>query len=165
MSVRVDRMNWRVDKEDILVVEREAFPPNMHSDERDLFQYVRDGYGLVVRRHGIIRRGTIDGYVVAVPLERVSYKGCQDDVDRGLKNSAYVESLAIRPEAQPSIFMDLVTELRETLIKEGFRKVKMHVPVDEKLYNGLIAFGARELGRFGNFMGWGKTFAYLEFQL
>src|SRR3989344_8914481 len=103
--MKIDRMKWRRDKEAVMEVEQAAFPSNMRSDEQDLEQYAtaEGGIGLVART-GILN-GINSGYAVAVPLETVSYAGCKEDPDRGKENSAYVESLAVKPAAKPAVLI------------------------------------------------------------
>lgn|SRR3989344_5963764 len=163
--MKIDKMNWKKerDRKAVMEIEQAAFPSEMRSTEEDLAQYAsaKGSVGLVVRNELC---DNSQGYALAVPLETVGYPGCKEDLDLGKHNSAYVESLAVMPGERPVVLRRLLSRLEQEL-ERTFSYAKMHVPVDEKLYHGLIAFGAKEVSRHDDFMRFGRTFAYLEVPL
>ena len=160
MSLNVKQIDWPRDREGLLDVEGSAFG-NIASGEGDLLRQIEMGFGFIVL-DGLQRPL---GYTIAIPLEKAPYRGCVQDGSVGRLDTAYVESLAVKEGSSPATLLRLVRALGNEFESRGYRRTTMHVESDSKLHRALTNFGARELGNFDNWMGWGKTFSYLEMSL
>lgn len=160
MSLKIKQIDWKRDKESLLSIERSSFG-SIASDENDLSKQIDKGFGFIVF-DGL---QNALGYIIAIPLEKAPYKGCTEDMSRNRSYTAYVESLAIKQGATPATLLRLVIKLGNELESRRYRRMTMHVESDSKMYRVLTNLGARELCNFNNWMGWGKTFNYLEMPL
>lgn len=157
MTIEARDIQWQRDGQAVLAIEHATFEPEMQSDEKDLREQAEKGFGVV-----IYDDGKPLAYALAFSLEKADYPGCIEDLNRNLRNSAYIESLAVVPEASPLMLLRLGRNLVETLRQKGFQRATMHTEVNTAWCDFLIGLGCRELGRFHNWQNWGKTFAYLE---
>jgi len=157
--ITVEAIDWTRDRSDVLRIEYVAFPANMRSNEFDLANQLKKGFGLLARRSGC--KNPV-GYVIAMPLEQACYQGCS--TDRSEKKTAYIESLAITPSERTAL-LRLTRDLFDRLEQKGYERVTMHVETDSNLHNTILGIGGKELVRFDNWQGWRKNFAYLEISL
>lgn len=160
MTIEARNVGWQRDRDALLAIERASFRVEMQSDEEDLKKQVEKGFGIVI----------VDGekplaYAIAYPLEQSNYPGCIEDSNRGLGNTAYMESFAVVPGESPLLFRRLGRSLVNSLLERGFQRLTMHAEVDTSWYQFLTGLGSKELGRFDDWQGWGETFAYLELSM
>jgi hypothetical protein len=160
MSLKVKQIEWSRDKEGLLSIERSAFG-DIASDERDLLRQIEKGFGFIAfdRAHNPL------GYTIALPLEEAPYRGCTEDRSLGKLDTAYIESLAVIEGSSPATLLKLTRTLGNEFENRGYKRMTMHVESGSKLHRALSNLGARELGNFDNWMGWGRTFSYLEMPL
>ena len=160
MSLKVKQIKWSRDKEKILNIESSAFG-DIASDERDLLRQIERGFGFIAYD------GSQNplGYTIAIPLESAPYRGCTEDVCLGNSDTAYIESLAVKQGSSPATLLRLTRTLGNEFERRGYRRMTMHVESDSRIHQALSNLGARDLGSFDNWMGWGKTYSYLEMPL
>ena len=159
MSLKIKQIDWSRDREQLLDIARSAFR-DIASDERDLLTQLERGFGFIA-----FNNSQPTGYIIAIPLEKAPYRGCAEDESTGRLDTAYIESLAVKEGSSPATLLGLTRKLGNEFESKGYRRMTMHVESDSKLHKALINLGAKQLEDFDNWMGWGRTFSYLEMPL
>lgn len=145
------------DIEALLLIEDTSFQKGVASDAEDLERQARKGIGYLA-----FSDEEPVGYIIALPLEKVQYRGCTEDEHKGKNDTAYIESVAVR-EGSPMALLRLCRKLMKELSQQKIERITMHVESGLELYKMLLRLGGKELQQFDNWMGWNKTFSYVEF--
>jgi len=166
MTIVIKKIEFEKDRDKLLSIEKAAFQESMASDRYDLESQLRKGFGFLAFEGSEDYKSAVPlGYVIAVPLEKADYPGCNEDTEKGKRNTAYVESFAMMPGANKTTLLRLMRNLGNELESREYARVTMHVESKSKLLRNLKSLGAKSLGDFTNWMDWDKTFSYLEMPL
>ncbi|MBU1933501.1 MAG: GNAT family N-acetyltransferase, partial [Candidatus Omnitrophica bacterium] len=140
-------LDWDSMKHEIMSVEEVSFPESFRETEQELGASFTDpaSVALIVRF-----QGEIIGYIVGGPLE--DYKaiikrsllglGRPNDINLGLRNSFYVESIAIVPEYRKHLIGIKLFKILHRIVRErGYTYITYHT-IDERIVRLFIKLGA-----------------------